>query len=354
MMQTSRLSIYGMVLAFMMLAACSDDARTYRLGASSYEPTYIELSKALQAELHLRGDVNLDIIETEGSVDSLKKLQAGKLDFALVQGGFIFDDTGLLSVAAVGTEYLHIIVPAASDIRDLSDLAGKRIATGVAGTGSRMIVEHIIEAARFDPQIQLFSTKNESYHQQIIKDDTDAAVFVTDLRWDLGPELIKGSYRLVGVRSSDALAVRLMDMDSGITPQGVYGKNLSFPSTSIPTLTVRTHLLVRENIPDRIVTNLTETLFDYHVRRDARLTELTEIDARSGAKLSLHPAAENFYSRHEPITSDEFEIAGVLLATLIASIGAINFLWEWYNARRQARIEKQLVETLHENGQNTS
>ena len=323
----------GFVFALIMLMACSGEVVTYRIGASYYEPTYTVLGKALQTELERRGKVKLDIVETYGSLDSLKKLRTGRIDFALVQGGFVFDDEGLLSVAALGTEYLHIVVPIISEIQDLADLAGKRVATGIKGTGSRLIVEQIMEEARFDPPIQLVSHENESYQVQISKGNVDAAIFVTDLRNDTWPEISEGQYRLVGVKSSNALAMMLPDIDAAIIPRGVYGNNLSFPSEAVPTLSVRTNLFVREVVPDKVVTHLTETIFDYHVRRDARLPKLTESDARDGAELSLHPAAMDFYTRNDPLSSDEFEIVGVLLAVLIAVLSALNFLWEWYCER---------------------
>ena len=148
----------GFVFALMLFVACDGEKVTSRIGASYYEPTYNVLGKALQTELKRRGTVKLDIVETYGSLDSLKKLRNGQLDFALVQGGFVFEDKGLLSVAALGTEYFHIVVPVSSEIQDLADLAGKRVATGIEGTGSRLIVEQIAEEARFDPPIQLAET----------------------------------------------------------------------------------------------------------------------------------------------------------------------------------------------------
>jgi hypothetical protein len=240
----------------------------------------------------------------------------------------------LLSIAAVGSEYLHIVVPISSDIRDLSDLAGKRVATGIEGTGSRLTVERIIATARFDPPVRLISMTHEMFRDQVAKGKIDAAMFVSDLRGDVRPGITEGQYRLVGVRASEALALSLFDVKAANIPVGIYGKNLSFPSEALPTLSVRSYLLVRRDVPNSGVRRLTETLFDYHVRRDAELPELTEQDARAGVELTLHPAADKFYSRNEPITSDKFEIAGVLLAILISVLSAFNFFWRWYNTRR--------------------
>lgn len=165
----------------------------------------------------------LDNVETGDSLDNLQGLRDGELDFALVQGGFIFDDTGLLSVAGVDTEFLHIVVPVSSEIRDLSDLAGKRIAVGTKGTGSRRLTERIAEAVRFDPPIQLISTPRESTAAHLSESKVDAAMFVTSLRRELEPLLSGDQYRLAGVSTAEALLFVLKKwLPAIVTPAAIF------------------------------------------------------------------------------------------------------------------------------------
>ncbi len=333
----NKLNQYALILSVLTLAACGDDAGTYRMGTSEQEQAYRKLGGALQAELQLRDSLKLDIVETGGSLDNLQRLRNNELDFAFVQGGFIFDDTGLLTVAGVDTEYLHIVVPASSEVRDLSNLADKRVASGIEGTGSQLLAQRIAEAARFDPPIQLIPMTRESAFVHLAEGKVDAAIFVTSLRRELEPMLIDGQFRLVGVRAADTLAKLLFDVETEMIPLGIYGKNLTIPPAPTPSLVVATHLLVRADIPNHAVTRVIEALFDHHVRRDARLPELTERTGHSRSERALHPAAEAYYSRNDPMTSDQFEIAGVLLAALIAALAAFRYVWEWYRRRRQGQ-----------------
>lgn len=332
-LKTRQLWVCMLFLAVLTLVACDYGIGTYRMGTSVQEQAYSELGSALQRELRRRGRLNLEIVETKGSVENLRLLRDGKLDFALVQGGFSYDDEDLLSVAAVDTEYLHILVPVSSEIKDLSDLGGKRVAAGIQGTGSHRVIEQIAEIARFNPPLKLIPTTRQSIAEQFYESNVDAAMFVTSLQRELEPLLATGRFRLVGISAADALDMLLFDVQSALIAKGIYGQNLAFPPIPTPTLAVKTNLLVRKDIPNQAVTRVIEALFDHRVRRDARLLNLTEVAGRSGVALSLHPAAEAYYSRNDPITSDQFEIAAFFLAALVALVGAIRLFLLWYRRR---------------------
>ena len=323
----------GLILSIVIFTACSDYRRTYTIGTSAQEQAYRDLGKALQTELQRRGKLKLKTVETKGSMDNLKRLRSGELDFALIQGGLLFDDAGLLLIAAVDTEYLHIVVPVSSEIKDLSDLAGKRVAAGIEGTGSRLLAERIAAAANFSPPIELIPMTRDSIATQLIGGDIDAAMFVTDLRRELEPLFAGGQFRLAGIKAADALSQLLFDVNTEVIPAGVYGKNLSLPPAPTSSLAVNSNLVVRADVPNRAVTKVIEALYDFRVRRDARLPGLSENAGRVGIEMTLHQAAEAYYTRKDPITSDQFEIAAFFLAALIAAASLIRFLWAWQRGR---------------------
>ena len=339
------LLLFGIV-AIALQAGCGwERGRTYYFGTSEQEGAYRDLGAALQNQLARTGHLELELVEGEGSLDKLTRLRDGTLDFALVQGGFEFDESGLQSVASVDLEYLHIVTPASSEVRNFRDLAGKRVASGMQGTGSLTLADRIVEISSLEPPITLIPVSRDSIGSVLAEGHADAVMFVTGLRREFVPLLRTGQYRLVDIPHAEALTAGLFDVEMGTIPTGVYGKTLAIPPEPLTTLVVHTNILVRKNVPASAVRTLTEALFTHHVRRLARLPRLTEELARSEADLDLHPGAASYYERNDPITADQFEIAGVILAVVLAMLGALRILYEWWKGRQQ-EIERQEVRDL--------
>lgn len=334
------------VLAVALQQGCGwERGRIYSFGTSEQEGAYRDLGAALQNELAWTGHLNLKLVDSDDLIDNLARLRDGTLDFALVQGGFEFDDTGLQSVASVDLEYLHIVVPASSEVHNLEDLAGKRVATGIKGTGSRTLVDRIVEISTLEPPMTLIPLPLDSIGEALSEGRVDAAILVIGLRREFVPLLRTDRYRLIDILHAEALAAGLFDVQIGRIPAGVYGKTLAIPPQPLTTLVVHANILVNNDVPDSAVRMLTEALFTHHVRRAARLPRLTEGRARGEAELDLHPGAASYYGRNDPITSDQFEIAGVILAVVLAVFGILRVLYEWWNVRQQ-RIERQQVRDL--------
>ncbi len=97
--------------------------------------------------------------ETGGSIENLRALRTGSADFAIVQsdwqeaaaeGTGVFEGFGpdreLRSVLSLFPEPFTVIARPQSGIARLSDLAGKRVNVGPAGSGSRATSEIVMEA----------------------------------------------------------------------------------------------------------------------------------------------------------------------------------------------------------------
>lgn len=94
---------------------------------------------------------------TSGAVESLKLLQSGGADSAVVQANMAAlaaegkgpfksagPDTSLRVIASVGDTTLQVIVPEKSDINSFSDLKGRRIAIETAGSDSAASVTQVL------------------------------------------------------------------------------------------------------------------------------------------------------------------------------------------------------------------
>lgn len=102
---------------------------------------------------------------SEGSVGNITALRDGSYDLAIVQsdaqaaalaGSGVFAAAGpfdgLRSVASFHPEPLTIVARADAGIAALADLAGKRVAWGAAGSGTRAIADQLIAAEGWTPE----------------------------------------------------------------------------------------------------------------------------------------------------------------------------------------------------------
>ncbi|MDY0882937.1 TAXI family TRAP transporter solute-binding subunit [Dongia soli] len=93
---------------------------------------------------------------TAGAIESLQQLREGGLDAAIVQADLValaaqgkgpFKEAGpdpdLRAIATVGDVALQVIVPAASPIKTLADLKGKRVATNPAESDGAISISQI-------------------------------------------------------------------------------------------------------------------------------------------------------------------------------------------------------------------
>jgi hypothetical protein len=101
---------------------------------------------------------------TNASIDNLKLMQLGKVDLALTTGDTLAEaqaGTGpfagtsigsIRAVAALYTNYTHVVVLRSSGFRTVADLKGKVVSVGAPGSGTELIADRLLEAAGLDPR----------------------------------------------------------------------------------------------------------------------------------------------------------------------------------------------------------
>ncbi len=102
---------------------------------------------------------------TGASVDNLKLMQVGKVDLAFtladtlaeaVKGTGPFKATGAVgsvrTLAALYTNYTHVVARASSGIRTVADLKGRAVSVGAPGSGTELIADRVLAAAGLDPR----------------------------------------------------------------------------------------------------------------------------------------------------------------------------------------------------------
>jgi TRAP transporter TAXI family solute receptor len=119
---------------------------------------YEEFGRLLAREASTRSDrVRLQPVPTAASVENLQRIASGRADLGLtladmaataVAGEAPFDRRiALAALARVYVNFTHVVVPDDSDVRRLTELTGRRVAIGAAGSGTEVVARRLLRVA---------------------------------------------------------------------------------------------------------------------------------------------------------------------------------------------------------------
>jgi uncharacterized protein len=133
------------------------------------------------ARLLAHDGITLEVIVTAGTIDNLELLRRGAVSLALVQGGCASeaDRAELQSLGSVFLEAVWVFTPRMSPIRRLSELAGKRIAVGPAGSGTQLLATQLLGANGVsESSATFFRTDTSDVAPLLLRGELDAAIVV--------------------------------------------------------------------------------------------------------------------------------------------------------------------------------
>ncbi|BCW53216.1 C4-dicarboxylate ABC transporter substrate-binding protein [Arthrobacter sp. StoSoilB19] len=137
------------------LSACTGGDRPESLIVAGGEPGgfYLEFATLLAAALERHGLAqHARAVTTGGSLDNIAELRAGRAAFAVALADAAnqepgADAAGIAAVGKVYENYVHCVVRKDSGIREISGLAGRRVAVGQPGSGTSLTTPRLFEAA---------------------------------------------------------------------------------------------------------------------------------------------------------------------------------------------------------------
>lgn len=283
------------------------------LGSGPAGGTYAAFGGALS---HFAGERDIAVFSTvtEGSVDNGSRLQAGRLDFALMQSdvaqimyrgsltdGF-FASKNLRAVASLWPEAVHLVTLEGSGIREISDLVGRRVAIGQLGSGSHIntLLIGLTAAVTPDRMPHILEVGAPQAVKMLEAGELDA-LFLTEA---------------VPARALQALADRRRDLRFVSLPTRLLDRladsheayyTLTVPARSYPgqeepftTVGLAAALFTHAGVADGRVEQMLDLLFDESgefYRSFFRAAFISRETARLGLAVPLHPAAERFYLR---------------------------------------------------------
>jgi TRAP transporter TAXI family solute receptor len=301
----------ALVAVLLLPAACSGVSRAH--GRSTVIATgatlgvYYQYAQALArvAGAALGG---VRPLPTLGSVENLELLQRGEATFAFTAAdaaadayagvGSFREQVPLRAVARVYDDYIHLVVPAGSPIRDITGLRGRRVSVGPDGSGTGLIAQRILTANGIDPakEIARWSLSINDSVAAMEEHRIDAFFWSGGLKTEGITELARQMpIRLVSL--ADASAQLRQDYGPsyrrGTIPAGTYPGVDAVATVAVPNL-----LVALDSTPTELVSQLVAALFANASTISTQVPAAALLDRRIAiftGEIPLHTGALDYY-----------------------------------------------------------
>ena len=315
---TAAFAVLGLLLWWLL--PLGEESPGGRIAFSTGTPTgvyqkYGELLQGALAKDMPRLDVEL--LNSDGSQENVRRVATGQADFTIaaadaVETYLLQNKTGadqLRSCARLYDDYVHIVVPRTSSVRSVADLRGKRVAVGPAGSGVRLIANHVLAAAGLDPtkDIEPLADGISTMPEKLRNNEIDAFFWsgglptsavlelskTSDIRLlPIGNDLIKNLHEQGGASGYYRAAV----MPADAYPQAQLG-------SSVQTVAVANLLITREDMDPKLTEEVTRTVIDSRDRIGRVVHAAQLVDLRTAIytdPLQLHEGARRYYRSVKP------------------------------------------------------
>ena len=254
---------------------------------------------------------------TAASVDNLKFIKQGTSDIAFTMadtaqdaltGKEGFEGVGAVPVrtlAVLYSSYVHLVALEGSGITRVSDLKGRTVSTGAAGSGTTVLANRILQAAGLDPQHDIRAQSlGVAQSVDAMKDGKIDAFF-----WNAGlpTASILDLVNTPGIHarfiSTEEVLPKLNDIyGSGLyyiamIPKGTYKTN-----PDVPVIAVANLLVVSNSMPEALAHDITKLLFDKQSDLEAIHPQARELSLQTAVKASAipyHPGAIRYYKERQ-------------------------------------------------------
>ncbi|NLJ46792.1 MAG: TAXI family TRAP transporter solute-binding subunit [Treponema sp.] len=273
--------------------------------------TYFPLGGAL-AEIWNTNIKNMNATaqSTGASVANINLLKDGKNEVIMVQNDIayyavngleMFKDKAFADIRGLATLYnetCQVITLADKGITKISDLRGKRVAVGAAGSGAEANARQILEAAGLsysDLTAQYLSFAEAANN---LKDGNIDAAFVTAGFPTAAVQDIAASRKVALVNISPEIISAITKKYPYYTPTTIPAGTYTGVDAPISTVAVKAMLAVRADLDPTVAYLMVKTMYANTERLKAAHkvgSQITVDTGKAGMPLTLHPGADKFF-----------------------------------------------------------
>ena len=307
--------------------------------------------------------ITVELKTTNGSLENRAKLldDESGVSAAFVQtgSGTMDDAVWLSAIAGIYPEPLWIFYrhDPKKTIAQVSELAGKKIAIGSRGSGTRRVAVELFAAYGIDIEKQPHSELNGiPAATALLKREVDAVAVVTGEDSAQVQSLLREpDIRLLGFPQSAALSRHFPHLTTVKLAPGMIDLAKNTPPEEVLLLAAMSQLLVRNDLHPALIRVLAEAAKEIH-HGSGWFHKAGDFPTTRGTDVPIHADADRYFTsgvsflqRHLPFwVSVWVERALILLVPLLAiGIPAARLLPALYNWRMRERVYRWYAEVRH-------
>jgi TRAP transporter TAXI family solute receptor len=259
------IALAGLLIALFLMDPAPPN--TIRFGAGAPGGAYHAYAERYQRLLAEQG-VDVELVDTAGSIDNLRLLEDGFIDVALVQGGLtgVSEEKSLRSLGGLFEEPFWVFVRANVPARDFGDLKGLRLSIGPDGSGTRALASSLQTAYGGDwaatARLGLSTREAEA---ALRAGEIDAAAFAASPDAPYVQSLLRAEgIRLLPFERAEAIARRGDGLSSAILLRGVADIGADIPAQDVALVAAVSQLVVRKDVHPAIEAVLLDSALAIH------------------------------------------------------------------------------------------
>jgi len=311
--------------------------------------------------------IQLNVLETAGSIENIDLLKSGQADVAFVQGGTgnAQADPQLVSLGSLYFEPLWVFVNARANVQTLSDLNGLNIAAGAQGSGTWAVVRQLLEINRIpadSPAIAHLSTPDAV--RALVDGRVDAAFFVTSATSQVVRDLLmRPELHLLSFERAVAYTRQHPYLSAVTLHRGVISLSDDIPASNVTLLAPAATLAARNDLHPALQTLLVQAAHKIHggggvFEQPGQFPSAQFVDYPLSTDAERYlQNGPSFLQRYLPfwaaVLVDRLKVMLIPLLTLLIPLGKIlppayrwrirSRIYRWY--KDLIRIERAAVDT---------
>ncbi|MEQ9505223.1 MAG: TAXI family TRAP transporter solute-binding subunit [Hyphomonas sp.] len=259
------IAVLGFVIALFLMDPAPP--QKIRFGAGAPGGAYHEYAERYQRLLAEQG-VEVELVDTAGSIDNLRLLEDDFLDVALVQGGLT--GTGeartLRSLGGLFEEPFWVFVREDAAATSYGDLRGLRVSIGPEGSGTRALASSLQTSygGKWENSARLALSTREA-EAALLAGELDAAAFAASPDAAYIQSLMRADgVRLLVFDRAEAIARRDEGLSSVVLLRGVTDIGADIPVQDVPLVAAVAQLVVRDDVHPAIEAVLLDAALAIH------------------------------------------------------------------------------------------